>query len=148
MEKISQIVGGSPRVASGDAKTAPPVRPGTPTFGRSVGESPHAGHDELSTAQKVGQIRSDIAEQKRMRAESKIATDMTEQFYFKPEETTKSTVAQSGKGHVKIEEESELQEPAIRATSARTESLIEGEDANLKVPSKFSPRGSYVDFRA
>src|ERR1700733_4595283 len=113
MDKISQIVGGSARVGSGDAKSAPPVRPGTPTFGRSVGESPHANHSEMSTAERVGQIRSDLAEQKRMRAESKIATDMNEQFFFKPEENAKISSAQLPKGQIKLDQEAELEEPQI-----------------------------------
>jgi hypothetical protein len=148
MDKISQIVGGSARVGAGDAKSAPPVRPGTPAFGRSIGESPHANRSEMSTAEKVGLIRSDLAEQKRMRAESKIATDMNEQFFFKPEENVKIAAAQIPKGQIKLDQESELEEPTIRATSARTEAMINNEDADLRTPSRFAPRGSYIDVRA
>lgn len=149
MEKISQIVGGSARVGAGDAKSAPPVRPGTPTFGRAVGDSPHANRSELSTAQKVGAIRSEMAEQKKMRAESKLATAMTEQFFFKPEEKLKTGQVHGAKGTVKIEDEGErLEEPLIHATSARAETLIRGEDADLRAPSKFAPRGSFIDVHA
>jgi len=148
MDKISQIVGSSARTGAGDAKSAPAIRPGIPAFGRTVGESPAGNHNELSTAEKVGLIRSDIAEQKRMRAESKIASDMNEQFFFKPEANGKIASAQTPKGKIRIEEDSELEEPTVRATSARTETLINNEDADLKAPSRFAPRGSYVDFRA
>jgi hypothetical protein len=145
MEKISQIVGGSARVGAGDAKSAPPVRPGTPTFGRAVGESPHGGRNEMSTAQRVGIIQSDMAEQKKMRAESRMAEDMTAQFFFKPEE--KANVGSSAKGKVKMQDEP-IEEPGIRATSARVESLQNGDDMAVQAPSKFSPRGSYIDLRA
>ncbi len=67
MDKISQIVSSSPRVGSADAKNAPAVRPGVPSFGRPVGESPRFSHndEELSTAQRAGLLRSDLDEQRK-----------------------------------------------------------------------------------
>lgn len=149
MEKISHIVGGSPRMGSGDAKSAPPVRPGMPSFGRSIGDSPHASHHQMSTAEKVSLIRSDLAEQRKLREESRMATEMSERFFFQPEEKSKADLAQGPHGHVKLEEpEAGFEEPTIHATSARTESLIRGDDAEMHAPSKFAPRGSYIDLRA
>lgn len=148
MDKISQIVGSSARVGSGDAKSAPPVRPGAPAFGRAVGESPRGGHDELSTAQRVGIIRSDMIEDKKARAESKIASEMAEKFFFRPQDMKSGAVSASAVGKMKDIEDAIPEEPLLHASSARTEALINGEDANLKIPSKYSPRGSFIDVRA
>jgi hypothetical protein len=152
MEKISHIVGSSARVTSGDAKSAPPARPGTPTFGgRGVAESPHGRHDHLSTAQRVGILRNHLLEERKLQEENRIASDMAEKFFFKPEEM-KGAAISSAHGKVKAEAEAQEEvapeEPTVHATSARTEALINNEDADLKAPSRFAPRGSYVDVRA
>jgi hypothetical protein len=110
-----------------------------------VGESPAGSHNELSTAQRVGLIQSDIAEQKKMRAESKIATDMETNFFFQPGE--KANIGSAAKDKIKIEGDV-MEEPSIRATSARTELLKTGDEMEMQAPSKFSPRGSYIDVRA
>lgn len=148
MDKISHIVGNSARVGSGDAKSAPPVRPGAPAFGRTIGESPRAGHDELSTAQRVGAIRSELLEDKKARAESKIASDMAEKFFFRPQDMKSGAASVATSKMKEIEPEEAIPEPLVHATSARTDSLINGEDAELKIPSKFAPRGSFIDVRA
>jgi|GEM_PF-1495868 len=150
MDKISHIVGSSARVGSGDAKSAPPVRPGVPTFGeRAVGESPRGNHDGMSTAQRVGQIRNDMLEDKKARTESKIASDMAEKFFFRPADMKSGAVSAATSKIKEIEPEEAIpEELPVHATSARTDSLINGEDAELKIPSRFAPRGTFIDVRA
>ena len=99
----------------------------------------------MSTAQKVGAIQNDLLEQKKMRAESRIASDMETQFFFKPEE--KANIGSGVKGKLKIEDDV-IEEPSIHATSARTEALRNGDDMEIQAPSRFTPRGSYLDVRA
>lgn len=170
MDKISHIVGSGPRVGATDVKSAPPVRPGAPSFGRPVGESPRFNHDEaeLSTAQKVGLIQTDLTEQKKLRTESKIASDMANQF-FRPEPLApgaKPAVPEPPRGKIGVPEAPQgkktahppaavpapdvhmSDETAISAHSPVEESLINDDSGVSRAPSRYSPRGSYIDVRA
>lgn len=153
MDKISHIVGQSPRVASTDVKNAPAVRPGAPSFGRPIGESPRVSHEdgELSTAQRTGLLRDDLAEQKKLRLESKVALDTSNQFFNRPENLipTNKIPAPESQGKSNAPVIRAMDEEPIPAHSGMEESLIEGDVGESRPsPSRYSPRGSYIDVRA
>jgi hypothetical protein len=150
MEKISRILGNSPRVGATDLKNAPAVRPGTPSFGRPIGNSSQGENDSLSTAQRATLLKDDMIEQKRARAESKIAQDSSARFFLGQEEMGRpAAVVAPAKGTVKMEEQELEMEPLAHPLSARTEALVEeGDQGEARRFNRFTPRGSIVDVHA
>lgn len=133
MDKISGIVSGSPRVAATDMKSTPPLRPGVPAFGRPMGISTIREPSMLSTAEKVGIIREEMAEAKKHRNEAKINTEVAaNQFFLRPEDAlqTAGKIDPSDMGDA-----IEMVEPSEQ-----------GAESAQNV-SKYSPRGSYIDVR-
>lgn len=91
MEKISGIVPSSRRVSSVDLKSAPPVRPGTPTFGRPVGistlaEAETAAKNELnklSTADRAIARQKELADKRSLSEKGpELIQDMTDRFFM------------------------------------------------------------------
>lgn len=134
MEKISNIVRGSSRVASTDLKSAPAVRPGAPSFGRPVGESPSAPERAGTTASRAVALHSEM-EQKRANSKDGVVAEMADQFFMsrirRPDD--------EGEGAIPGVDGKERGEDEVSANA------VEGE---LKQPSGFKPRGSYVDVHA
>jgi len=143
MEKISNVVRGSARVASTDTKAAGAVRPGALTFGRPVGESPHGVERGETTASRATNIQNELNEQKKIRAQDRSVQNMQDQFFMtrirRPDDEVE-TVPLKGKMHVS---ESEI-EPETREE-------LNGEEhvsAEAAQPSGYTPRGSYVNVHA
>lgn len=83
MQKISSIIPSSPRVSGVDMKSAGAVRPGAPSFGRSMGESTEVNRDGLTTAQKAVNLREEMDNRRRGIGEQpEIVQKMTEQFFL------------------------------------------------------------------
>lgn len=83
MQKISRIVSSSPRVAGVDLKSTSAVRPGTPSFGRPVGESTESLRDGLTTAQKAVSLREEMeTRRKGIGEQPEIVKNLTEQFFM------------------------------------------------------------------
>jgi hypothetical protein len=86
MDKISSIVPGSQRVKTVDLSEAPPVRPGTPGFGRRQGVSSLDGKDRdgLTTAAKaVMEHKQQMEKRLSESARDKIADEMSAKFFMK-----------------------------------------------------------------
>ncbi|MAV91649.1 MAG: hypothetical protein CL676_09510 [Bdellovibrionaceae bacterium] len=81
MEKISGIVGASPRLQSGDAQNAQPARPGAPSFGRPIGEVTLAQRKDLSTAQKAVMLRDQMMADKKAFREQRAVQEMADRFF-------------------------------------------------------------------
>lgn len=83
MQKISRIIPGSARVSGVDMKSANPVRPGTPAFGRPVAESSEMPRETMTTAQKAVGLREELNNQKRgMEGQTDLVQKMTDQFFM------------------------------------------------------------------
>jgi hypothetical protein len=138
MEKISNIVRGSPRVASVDTKSAGAVRPGALTFGRPVGESPQGNDRVETTAAKATAMQAEMNEARKVRAEDRTVANMSDQFFMsrvrRPEEEAPV------KGKV-----------AAREVDGETREELDGEErqsVEAAQPQGYVPRGSYVNVHA
>ena len=140
-----------------DVKSAPPVRPGAPSFGRAIGESPQWSHEEgeLSTAQRrAGLLQHDLIEKKKMQNEARIVSDMEGKFFARPEPEAgivEAPARGNSRGHTQsnvhvMEEGGDM--PASSLHTAAQDSLMDDDGGPTKAPSRYSPRGSYIDVRA
>jgi hypothetical protein len=141
MEKISNIVRGSSRVASTDLKSSAPLRPGTPSFGRAVAESQVAQREQHqalaaergTTASRAVALHNEM-EQKRNGGKDAVVAQMADSFFMtrirRPEPEEDSAIP----GATASEREGDLSAEAI--------------DEGVKQPSGFKPRGTYVNVQA
>jgi hypothetical protein len=86
MEKISGIIPNSSRVAAVDLKEAPPVRPGTPGFGRAEGVSSLRENAIVAqeTAPKAAGLQMDQMDwRSKDLFHAKVAQNVTENFFGK-----------------------------------------------------------------
>lgn len=82
MEKISGILGTSPRLKSTDLQSAPPTRPGAPNFGQPSGEVTLAHRKDLTTAQKANMLREQMMEDKKRLRDQSTVEDLTGKFFM------------------------------------------------------------------
>ena len=128
MQKISRIVPGSPRVSGVDMKSASAVRPGTPSFGRPVGESTEIARGNLTTAQKAVNAREEMDARRKLGEQPEIVKNLTEQFF--------------------------LQKASGPDTRSTVELINDGVEDGVEVPvqpmnrKEFVPPGSYLDVEA
>lgn len=139
MEKISRIVRGNQRVAAVDLKNAAPVRPGTPSFGRPVGESTALSSSASTTASRAVALHNEIVEQKKANSQERIVQNMADQFFMsrmrRPDDMT-------------TEESISVSAPAVGdKPPAPAEESTESEPV-ATAPQGYTPRGSFVDVRA
>jgi hypothetical protein len=82
MDKLSSILGSSPRVKSVDLSDAHPVRPGTPSFGRPVGTTSIRDRFTVSDSAKDRALQDTVGfrNQKEDR-QTKIAENVTKKFF-------------------------------------------------------------------
>lgn len=138
MEKISGVLGSSPRLKSTDLQSSSAIRPGMPTFGRPVGETTIAQRKDLTTAQKANMIREKMALDKKTRAEVRSIERMQEQFFLsKPD-----IQVQPAKVDQIINEVAELRPQIEEGEISLTDPNLSDSDM------KFTPKGSYVDVSA
>lgn len=157
MEKISHIVPGKPRVSTADVKSAAPVRPGTPSFGRPVGTSTAGTQDFMTTAQKATELMTQ-QEEKRAREmkNAQLVQHAADQFFM----SKGRSLAKSSEGR-ETEPRSEigamprmdLKPPALsNQVSVDGPREVGGEMPSepelISPPEKYTPRGSYIDVRA
>lgn len=128
MEKISHIVRGNSRVASTDLKNAAPVRPGTPSFGRPVGESTSPGAHQASTAARAVALHNELLERKKVSGPDEVVQHMADQFFM----TRIARPTEDNDVHVA---------PPVQMEESEADTEAEG-------PKGYTPRGSYVDVRA
>jgi hypothetical protein len=82
MEKISGILGPSPRVKSADVQASPPIRPGMPSFGRPIGDVALAHRKDLTTAEKANMLREQMLEDKKHLHEQQQIQNMANEFFM------------------------------------------------------------------
>lgn len=145
MEKISNIVRGSARVASVDMKSANPVRSGTPSFGGPVSESSVVRRGGMTTADRAVALHTEMNEAKKVLQGDRTVANLADQFFMsrvrRPEE--QKTAGPGGE---------------LPAVGTPVSAPIDGSDlamdavagpADETVDLKgYTPRGSYVDVRA
>lgn len=128
MEKISQIVRGSSRVASTDMKSASAIRPGTPSFGRPMGESVGPSSQVGSTASRAVALHKEL-EDKKTSQNSQMVGQLADQFFMnrvrRPADPSEL---------VGVEDGAPVTAPEV--------------DAELAPPSGYTPRGTFVDYNA
>lgn len=140
MQKISGILAGSPRVMSVDMKDAPPVRPGTPGFGRPEGVSSLRDRAGAADAVKkandlqVGMLAARAQEGGQSEVAARLATD----FFMKNKHEVAETDALM------------IMPVAVempRAEDALEEVAISRETTSGSVPDPdgLYPKGSFID---
>lgn len=142
MEKISHIVRGNARVSSVDLKSGQAARPGAPTFGRPVGESPTPSHREETTAARAAAIHQEMAEQKKQASadKEKIVAQMADSFFMSRVRRPADPVS--------------VKAPEVSAQDADGDEIDvdprkgEPEDVQAAPSKSYTPRGSYVNVRA
>lgn len=132
MEKISRIVRGNSRVASTDLKSSAAVRPGTPSFGRPVGESTTASASATSTATRAVALHNEMLDKKKSGGDQ-VVQHMADQFFM-------TRIARPGEQSETLE-----QQPVLAAQEPDDESVS---DQVSEQPTGYKPRGSFVDVRA
>lgn len=141
MEKISNIVRGSPRVSSVDLKSASAVRPGVPSFGRPIGESPANIDREGTTASRAAALHTQMSE-RRQAGPERIVEAMAEQFFVGRLAGPKSAPIEVAEPKVQARDVEEL------AAATDMDESVQVEAEQIAQPSGYVPRGSYVDVRA
>jgi hypothetical protein len=158
VEKISKIVPGNSRVASTDLKSASAVRPGAPSFGRPMGESPATSDKFETTASRANAIQTELNEAKRSNSQDRVVAQMSDSFFQNRIRGPDNEIAAGGgviapKGKASIKEaagETRVQELATRPEFSSTDEMVLGDARNGEItqPVGFKPRGSYVDVHA
>lgn len=152
MEKISHIVRGSSRVSSADAKGSSAVRPGAPSYGRPIGESPQPSMQTESTAARAVALHNEMLDAKRARSQDHVVTALADQFFMSRIRRPEDEVALQPQTQ-------QLQAPRKGAAKALAEAAEEQPDEEQMVsaerdsaeaaqPSGYVPRGSYVNVHA
>lgn len=136
MEKISNIVRGSPRVASVDLKSSSAVRPGTPSFGRPIGESPAALDREGTTASRAAALHAQMSD-RRTGGPDRVVEQIADQFFINRLQAPKVEAAEPKVSAKDVEE---------LAVDLEDGAQVQAEQ--IAQPSGYTPRGSYVDVRA
>jgi hypothetical protein len=160
MEKISNIVRGNARVASTDPKSASAVRPGTPTYGRPVGESPEPSEKYGTTASRAVALHNDQLDHRRTAKQDEVAAQMADSFFMtrirRPQEQeTEMEDMQPVSPRRQAGPPVGVKNPKPiaggvhgMAAAATAQSAEEAEAGDDRPPVGFTPRGSYVDVRA
>ncbi len=83
MDKISGIVPSSRRVSSVDLKNAPPIRPGTPSFGRPQGVSTLTEQNKPTTAQLAIAAQKEVSDKRTLNERAPVfIQDMADKFFM------------------------------------------------------------------
>lgn len=139
MEKISNIVRGSPRVSSVDLKSSSAVRPGTPSFGRPIGESPAALDREGTTASRAAALHAQLNE-RRAGGPDRVVEQIADQFFINRLQAPKPNAIEVAEPKLSAKDVEEL--------AAEFEDGAQVQAEQVAQPSGYVPRGSYVDVRA
>ncbi|MCB0411529.1 MAG: hypothetical protein KDD22_03335 [Bdellovibrionales bacterium] len=130
MEKISGIVPQSKRVTAVDLRNAPPVRPGTPTFGRPVGISTALDLSKPTTAEVAVAKHQELIDRRKQVAQGpELIEDMTNRFFM--HKKTSAPEVEPTLGAVEPVEVAPLDLSAIEAESQESREL--------------TPPGTYLD---
>lgn len=171
MDKISGIIPSSARLTSVDMRDSSPVRPGTPSFGRSEGGSAlkdSAKGAGLATAQKAVNQQSEIQDwRSKDSQQAALASELSDKFFARNQkmaEPMKDTEPKANMPALRASEFDRASAPSgfktdeggsLRASmrplsgSAAMESFAESEAAEpaitLSQPAGLYPKGSFID---
>ena len=134
MEKISNIVRGSSRVASVDVKGSAAVRPGAPSFGRPMGESSAGPLPAETTAARAVAIHNEMNEAKKVRSQDVMAAQLADSFFM-------SRIRRPADEEVTVT----VPQPPVAKEEVEAPEM---EAAESGQPSGYVPRGSYVNVHA
>ncbi len=143
MEKISNIVRGSSRVASVDLKNSSALRPGVPSFGRPMGESSHVNEKTETTAARAAAIQAELNEVRRGNNDHSVQQMSNEFFNNRIRPSEVETLPSVTTGKVKVA-------PVVRAEEfepSEEMNVSDPHESEITQPAGFTPRGSYVDVR-
>ncbi len=145
MEKISRIVRGNSRVAAVDLKSAAPIRPGAPSFGRPVGESTALKSSMMSTADRAVAIHKELNEAKLANTHETIVQNMADRFFM-----DRMRQSQSDEGVSSEIPRVELSPPSeVQVSPIEEEGQEASQEIDLAASSySYTPRGSFIDVRA
>ncbi len=147
MQKISGILAGSPRVLSIDMKDAPPVRPGTPGFGRPEGVSSQRDKGAaIDTARRAGEIQDGMAASRSKETEqAKLAARLSESFFAsgRREEDSAEAGSEPGPGMALPVAIAEAPVPSRPAGFNHDAASVLREPA--LDPDSLYPKGSFLD---
>lgn len=142
MEKISNIVRGSSRVASTDLKSSGAVRPGALSFGRPIGESPHGAEARESTAARAVGLQTEMMEARKAHTNERMVADIADSFFMtrvrRPEEQAAGPVVAKGR----VQASAEVEDAFDEVGEAQREGV------EIAQPQGYVPRGSYVNVKA
>lgn len=144
MEKISGVIGASPRLKSVDLQNSPPVRPGAPSFGQPVGEVTLARRKDLTTAQKANILREQMMDDQKRLRELRTVENMSGEFFMNkierqdsPEVGHEVHIELASPGSIPNAEPSEAKE-----SSDSSEGSFQALDPEEM---KYTPKGYYLD---
>lgn len=163
MEKISGIVKASPRLTSVDLSDAPPVRPGTPGFGRPQGVSSLAERNQESSigraAERGARIQSEMMDWRSKDSQrAAIAAELSDKFFIKNKSRSEQAMGREELSEtVPVTSYEVASKPAgfktgdLRASGQIRDfdEMAESDELTvLQQPEGLFPKGSFIDRRA
>ncbi len=158
MEKISGIVKASPRLTSVDLSEAPPVRPGTPGFGRPQAVSSLAEKSEPAFGRAVERGSRAHSEMMDWRTKDSqmaaIATELSDKFFIRNKSQAGHDMKHDELSDVAPMVSREASKPAgfkagdFKVASGRYDYEDSGEYdelTTLQQPEGLFPKGSFID---
>lgn len=142
MEKISGVLGSSPRLKSTDLQNSSAIRPGMPTFGRPVGESTTAHRKDLTTAQKANMLRAEMDADKKAMYEARAIQRIQDQFFMKQAELNAAPQVPVSGINPNLAAQPIESAPVNEDAS---ESEVESTLGLTAEEMKYSPKGSFLD---
>jgi len=173
VEKISNIVRGNSRVSSVDLKSSSAIRPGTPSYGRPVGEASVRIEREGTTASRAAELNLQLKDQRRS-AQDRVVEEMADKFFMSrtnrlgdaitaiPKDGVEGITAPGNKEPVGPKADvvkAGVKADSVKADAALKDAVPADEKAaalqataeaheTIDAPEEYTPRGSFVDVRA
>jgi hypothetical protein len=145
MEKISRIVSGNARVAAVDMKNAAPVRPGTPSFGRPLGESTMSQAKGLSTADRAVALHKEMNELRMANTHHTIAQNMADRFFMN---RLRQPAPEVPMDHVSMSAMGGSEQVETDGPTSFNEDVEDLVEPMLPESPTYTPRGSFLDVQA
>ena len=143
MEKISSILPSTARIKSVDLKDGQAVRPGGPSFGRTIGSSPISKVAQQSTAQiALGKHEELMDRRTKDQKHAEMVKNISDGFFMKRINTPKEAM-------ISIEDPIEQSFDMVNEYDLNSESDYIMDPASGEfIESSLVPPGSFVDLRA
>ena len=145
MEKISRIIAGNAR-GTADLAHAAPVRPGTPSFGRPVGDSTGTAPRMSSTAARAAALHNAMVESNKAVSQERVLSRMSDDFFLSHARRPDEETALPPTGMQPPVEVAGRQASVVAPALAAVED--EEQEMAPPAPGEYVPRGSFVDVHA